>query len=807
MCDIDVLLNFGVFGTKSKDGDTFVPNRVCENNTDPYEQFCLIPPVARMTTTCNTFTNEKADAPDSLFQRVLDSRVRNLSQLPRVFESFPEDLSSANTWTPLTLTSEDLQFMSVITNTSPFAAINAKKLICLAPLTVGTTPDILQLYVLDSFGFLRPQIDTNRDLMQTNTTTDKTCRCFLTESGEAYALLNSLLFHQIENGTWEMIVTPKSVQDVLVSNSDVVIAVMLDGFFFVQSSTTITVTNTILWSCFTGDFQSIVFGVLTGALTMLIQIISIADEILTNVQWFATLGIPTEPFRWTACLQQTILPLRVLLGSGLTRPVLLVTLQGITATVQNTVMNGIPRIFGIYCVNGLGLIQNLRTNFVLTHPEQIGALSRVQELFVSSDNSTIWLFVGDILWRVQNETHWEQVSSHIYSDIGVIVNDELKQDEGITFLAWYNGQSQKKLSRNLQTPGAVLAQSRHNHYRSVITHHDTETYVFPFVVTSIERANEFLMFNTLAVKLYEDGNIVIETKTSGIKIWESNTHDQSSDASGFKFWTSPDLPLSTTNGLYILFSNAGTQTIRLVYNVFNNPRFALFCRESQEYAARALIAQADFCFGNLRIDDQKDGTAALFADQRCACVGGRRLLENSFPASSQFHSQTTGRLIANLPCLLSQCGASFLHGPEVTNVYDYVSATCKTDVTVCSDIIEIGANGKFDLTVFQMQQNCGTDPTACLRNEECPVGSVCVDGRCVLACTSDVQCRTQLQNLISVCDAATGRCLFPIKSSVVRANSIWRIVTFVCIGLTILLLVLFLAVFVKTKPSKKKTTK
>jgi hypothetical protein len=174
------------------------------------------------------------------------------------------------------------------------------------------------------------------------------------------------------------------------------------------------------------------------------------------------------------------------------------------------------------------------------------------------------------------------------------------------------------------------------------------------------------------------------------------------------------------------------------------------------------------------------------------------LLENVAPAFASDEGMA-GQFAARLPCLLGQCGSAILASPaEITNVYDYVAATCgKAGVNVCADTIAIGANGKFNLNAFQLLQNCGTDPTACLKNEECLEGFICVDGHCVPACNNDQTCYNPNNVIQATCENSTGRCVFPQSARTSQTNVTWQVILGVTLALALILLVVMIAVFVR----------
>ncbi len=806
MCDISSLLAFEVFGTENTEESSFLLYRSCEQVERPFNQYCLIPPISRMTTSCNSLDDFKS--PESLFQRAITGKIQSLRQLPNIFESW-QSTSSQEPYIFLNVQVKDYQ--RKVEKVQAFAVFN-QTCICIAP---GPQQNSYQLLMLDNAGIFRSQrTTTNNAIIQTEISNTRYGVYMNTDASKRYAILNGTLYLQRNDGRWTIIVENNACNVLMHTNTTILVT--KKQVIFVEpllNSLVKDFEQDIIWSCLTKDSMHAVLGCFVNATTTKIEILEIMSGEI--VQSFIAPGFNLNTSTlFSACMSDIVFdgqtPLSLVLTDGGVNGVQHISMFPQTSTTsvaysQNRILEFQSQFF----INTEGRIQNIRNSQVYS-PSPMVLSQGTTEIFANFQGESVYILSSTGLLcelSTTNDSWKQQTKEPLYFQYGALIEDEIEADAQILstnmFVPWYNGQSSFTIAPTL-TPSAFIGASRHNRYRYVVADISTPTdFTFPLMTTRVERTNEFLFLMSpelYEVKLYDDANImVVANERNKRVVWSSNTHDKSNDSTSFKVWPSRQHALVTTNGLYVLYFDASKQTVKLAYNIFNNPRFTIFCKQSAEYVVRALDAQSDFCFKNLRVDDQKDSkTVVEFADSRCACIGGQQLLENVFPAFAQKHSQTTGRLIANLPCLLSQCGASFLHGPELTNTYEHVSATCKGDLVVCSDIIEIGEDSNFDLNAFQLQQNCGKDPTACVKNEECPRGFICLDGRCVASCTSNIVCQEKLGSMLAVCDP-NGRCVFPILPKVVTAISIWRIVVVVCVALIVLFVILLLAIFIKDK--------
>jgi len=648
---------------------------------------------------------------------------------------------------------------------------------------------------------LRSQTTNDPPVRMQTTVADTYHNCYVNADGSRkFAVLNQVCYIFDSFGQWVPFGLP-NVRNILL-HDETTILVTNDVLFFVEPAhPSPSLGTTILWSCFTRDFQHFAVSLFVFVLTQIIRIYNIgtglvvAEWTLTNSQQI----FPTLAFSATCANSFDGHSTLTVFAQDVNRtiPAQKITLDPSlpTASVIMFIMQA-PRFYDQYFVTNTGAIQNIVTNNIIVPPAPLNPLSVTTVLAPSPNNNDIWLSVKGDFWRLQNELLWTVNNPNIYLDFAARVNDQYNNSEPAEI--WYAGQEQF----NFEPPTipGVFHKSRHNHYRWILDALISVPTTFPFIASHLEQANEYLLLtsNNFVAKVFENANITVQDALTEELIWESNTRDQSSDPTKFHTWISRALPLSTTNGLYLthLIPTVG---VRLAYNVYNSPRFAKFCQQDSEFLARALDQQSDFCFANLNV--AVPGAVPFFADSRCACVGGTRLFEETFPALAEQHSQTSGRLVASLPCLLSECGDSFADGPELSNSYLRTDVQCHQDINVCTEIISISQSGTLNLNNLILQQNCGTDPTACLMNDTCPIGSVCIDGTCVMSCTTDEFCKNSLANIAAIC-TSTGRCEFKSDPAIKQQEQTWFIVTMVCVFLIIVFIILLLAFFVKKKPQE-----
>ncbi len=803
MCDIQNLLNFGVYGTEGtqEQNTSFVLNRTCSQIAEPFEQYCLIPPITRLEGTCLLL--DDGNAPISLFQRIFNGQIRTLPDLPNIFQSFP-DVGSSLLWIPLDplIVKPNEVFEGGTYNGFRQLPNTITRLVVsgiashqmLGFLGAGEDGELLQFYKMDDLGFLRHQVSTEGKFLET-TTTDLFHNCFVNNDGsKMFTILNQICYtFDVGPNAWRQLDLSNQVRNVLLHNNDVVIISQTNVFFVEPTHVELTFPF-IFWSCWTQDYRHIVVATFFNATTQLIYVINI-DTGLFVMFWNLTQTLSITTPYVTACTLPVfngIDPIFVrVTGGGIPANAQLIRLQPFVPSATTTPENLLtPRIFGDYYVDNNGIITDNTDGHIIPTFGPPGLLDPITTVLAPSpDGTDIWFVLNGILWNVHNESSFN-IPPNIYLAFDVVVNDEYALPPPTE--VWYLGRTFYTIPQNPPIPG-VFRNSRHNHYRLFFDAVVTSPTHFPHVTSHVERANEFYLLTNFTTKVYEDANITVENHLDEV-IWETNTHDQASDPTKFHTWISRLLPLSTTNGLYLVYFTPDVG-IRLVYNVYNAPSFAKFCMQDIEFRARAMEQQRDFCFANLRVDP---GTMPIFADSRCGCVGGTRLFEAVFPALTQLHSQTTGRMIADLPCLLTSCGDSFVDGPELSNTYNYVSEHCAQDINICTEIISLGANSNLSLNNLQLQQYCGADPQACLNNAACPIGSICVDGTCVLSCTSDAFCKTSMRNPVAVC-TSSGRCEFPPDENAAQKNQTWLIVTIVCVILALVFLLIILGLFVKKK--------
>jgi hypothetical protein len=373
---------------------------------------------------------------------------------------------------------------------------------------------------------------------------------------------------------------------------------------------------------------------------------------------------------------------------------------------------------------------------------------------------------------------------------------------------WYYGM----LTAALSKPPTIgqLAVSRHSRGRLVLTSVTEATAIeFSHATVQYQTSNDYLILTTSStIQLFENANLVALNDQDPDFFFQTNTRDESSDKTSFQTWKNTTTTLVTRNGLYILFLDSVANRVKIVYNVFNSAQLANWCKPNKEYRARALQAQSDFCFGNLKTG------VGLFADSRCSCIGGSRLVKELFPNAFENEEAPTtttaeslqGKLASSFPCLITACGESFLEGPEVTNAYLFAAEQCRQDVVLCSSVI--ATNGAINFDNFSLQQNCGTRDGECNTNAECPMGFLCFNGMCVQQCTLNSVCQEALQDPLARCDLARGICVFSNSNIVNKSISATlqtraKIVSIVCGTLAVIVLVILICLYANSNSKKK----
>jgi len=777
MCDIQPLINFDVFATQPRNDD-FKFNNTCQTVSSPFEQYCLIPPSSRLeaTNTCRPFL-EDTHANDFIFPHIINGQIKTLEDLPPLFISFPQT-ESKETW----ISEPDIKANDAFTKplgVSRIAISNTgPQMLCLASIGNNT----LQLYQLDAFGFFRAQRSDTGNLL-TTPTSDTRCNVFVNGDGSLlFALLSGNLYQYV-SATWTLVKT--TVLDLWFTPNAIVYVLQTSLFFDYGSSSTASLPFPlgILWTCLTQDRNFIIVATNLSAFQIVIQVIDITTRSVLDT-W--TMNAVFNTVSFAICLTQTFTNTTTLeLFVTQDNNTLDVTLVPSLPTAQVTV---IVNQFIARFYNNIAWIINNQLFIVNQLPIALApGMDANTALAPTQSANEVFAFASDgTLQRLsQQQLPWTN-NFDLYMEFGNRLNDT-QSTPSQPIALWYMGSVFVTIPTIDAPLPFVLGISRHNRYRWVLQ--SVVVDFLPHAVSQMQHINDFYLLTTGEdVRFYEDANIVVQDE-HGAVIWESNTRDRFGDSGTYQNWIARSHPLSTGNGLYLCFVNAQQNRVVIAYNVFNSPQFANWCRQDTEYITRALNAQREFCFRNLHVDD-------LFFDPRCACVGGTQLFQELFPGVA-FDTQTTGRLVAALPCLSSECGTAFLEGPENTNVYDYVHKQCEQDVVICSDILSASAD--LNIRNYQVNQYCGSNPNTCLQNEQCPIGSQCINGQCVLSCTSDLRCREALKDPFALC--VSGACVFAEEKASQQKKQNWQIVALVILILVLIMFIVLMVVFI---PKKRK---
>lgn len=798
MCDVSLLQSFNTFasGQDLKNQQNFLCNRNCLQVQNPFNQYCLISPPSRLasTTTCDL-----ASDPDAafLFTDTLAGKIQTLHDLPVLFESFL-DAGSTQLWLPHTL--DTVNFIGTnnfYNGQRPLPALISEFLVSddnLQSLAFFNQSGgaFYTLYALDKYGMYRQQNFPNGSPIQAYALIDPFYNIFQSPNGsEQYVLVAGVVYVNTAAG-WvplQFTTNPPAIENMLIAREPLVTATILQSdtkLFFIQpvNPTQLFATG-IIFCCFTQNRQHIVVCSNTvGGYTL--QVLTSQGAIVqawglsnpgifpnTGAYVAITTGNYTFPGNFSVYVQ---------------RPSPATSVQIFLNTSSLTAVASFPANFTITQIVGNSAYVLQSTPNIVRRID--GFTSQTVGLpTIMSSNSTatfFWAIVGtNVSYCIPPSSLFIQPSNTIYLAEDFAVNDEYKMDSASSVLVerWYLGRLFVNLPTQLLT-NQVLCVSRHNRFRVIL---DT---IFPATPTSfayltfrLERFNDFYVLTSgnYQLTLVEDANLIAGD------VYQSNTPDQNSDPDSSQVWSDISVPLCTLNGLYILFRD--NLTVRISYNVFNSARFAEWCSQTPEYRSRAIQAQADFCFNNLRTPLSATN---LFLDTRCGCVGGTRLLDVAFPGVDM---SVNGRLEQVLPCVVDDCAKSFSRGPEQSNAYFFTQDSCSQDLTMCAELLTTSVNT--NLRNVTVNQNCGTDPNACLNNAECPIGTVCIGGQCTVSCANDARCIQAYHDPFARCDSQTGRCLFATNTKPSNYDfTMWMIIVgFIVLSLIVFLVIL--ALFVK----------
>lgn len=337
---------------------------------------------------------------------------------------------------------------------------------------------------------------------------------------------------------------------------------------------------------------------------------------------------------------------------------------------------------------------------------------------------------------------------------------------------------------------------------------------FPHVITTLQRANFDLIARGNYVRLFDNSQTQIVSVVDDVSLLARNTNnawgeDATLDAAHFSsnLYVDEMTRMISPNGLYIFYTPPSEFGVgpRVVMNVFNSAAFVLFCENgptsaiAKQRLGKAIEQQSLFCWQHLYTNDQ-------FLDERCACIAGKRLLDKLYPSlaeDDQPWNSSRARINQNFPCLSRTCQRAIAQ-PETTNVYNVTQQKCQdADLTICISNVEL-LNDTSNVSIGlgnSVQQCNGSIGLQCSQDENCPLGSVCVNGRCAINCKNDNECA-----LGSTC--INGTCLFATAAnsateSSAKAKRVAQITLGVLAVVALVLLILLIVIVSKHKKKAK----
>ena len=337
---------------------------------------------------------------------------------------------------------------------------------------------------------------------------------------------------------------------------------------------------------------------------------------------------------------------------------------------------------------------------------------------------------------------------------------------------------------------------------------------FPHVVTTLQRANFDLIARGNQVRLFDNSQTEIIPFNNMPGLLSRNTNNswgEYTTLDTMHFSTVAYLDETTRNispnGLYIFYTPPAEFGVgpRVVMNVFNSAAFAMFCEKGETNAiakqrlSKAIEQQSLFCWQHLFTENE-------FLDERCACIVGKRLVDELYPSlaeNGQPWNSSRARINQNFPCLSRTCQRAIAQ-PETTNVYNVTQQKCQNaDLTMCiSSVNLLDDASKVSIRFGSIVQQCnGSIGLQCSQDENCPLGSVCVNGRCAINCKNNNECAPG-----SSC--IHGTCLFPnaansATESSVKAKRVAQITLGVLAAVVLVLLILLIVILVKHKKKAK----
>ncbi len=151
-----------------------------------------------------------------------------------------------------------------------------------------------------------------------------------------------------------------------------------------------------------------------------------------------------------------------------------------------------------------------------------------------------------------------------------------------------------------------------------------------------------------------------------------------------------------------------------------------------------------------------------------------------------------GELLIRLPCMLVACTEARKNG-DPSNVARFMSDQCVGEIIICST--NIRASDAASIGGVTINTNCGGGqvPTPnCLTGADCPIGYVCLEQKCAVACTTSATCTAGLECI-------DGGCQAPGANSGLSVGAISGIV--IAIALVITLVAVLCWYFLVYKPA------
>lgn len=824
-CNVQPLIDFDVFDTKKEldNGDTFVVSSSCRTIAQPFEQYCLIPPAARLvtTSTCSAIQTNALN-PNYIFPKITQGLVQTLDDLPIVYVSFPEITDTKQIWIadPSVNPNRIIDFASLnyvgfrpVTSVVSFAVSSAQ--LDVALLIAITDVEFVYVYVKDSFGIFRPQVDIFGNILSASASNLEFQKAVVATNVAGtlqFALLGSKVYRYDANiGGWMFVVA--GALDLVVADEFAIACNSQSIEFIWRLPSSIAVIGKFLWQCLSYDRKWLYVYTYTSPTDGFLYSI---DCVNRNVLAVLSVTLPSPP----TTTQSRISAIAVTPPAA-TFVVLLVTDgSGIQPVQQFMILNNAvvfvttysPTTFVTRFYNDVCWFDQTANQVVFYDGTRIAASSSdmsqqtflaVPSLLLNSppNEFRVWAFVqGQLVTTTKSSQGIWTNDFNLYMPTDARLSD---MDDKPWYYApsidppWYLGVLSAPVPTSFSTLPAVFRVSRHQRYRWVfdsIVHATQDS--FGHIITHLERINDYYLLSNLALfetRLYENALITVTDVASNNDVFVSNTPDQSSDKFSFQTITDLNVPCVTNNGLYVFYTKTNTVDNSryrvLCYNAFNSSQFANWCNNSQ-LQTRALNQQSEFCMQNLSMSNGD------FLDPRCNCIPNPTLFSRMFPGVFQTEGLIASRVVQNLPCLSGKCAKVFLLGNENSNVLNYATANCKQDLVLCASFIE--AKGTVAMRSLLTQQNCG-DKFTCKNNNECPIDSICFNGDCIPRCDTDVYCKTKLNDPLATCDTIRGICLFDAKSSPAKRN--WVIFAVCMLVAAFLMLVVLITVFVS--PSKK----